>query len=151
FDPRLPVPEDQVPAGVERRSYPRGLIRTHPMLQTHSVVAAAVNHAPVDVFHFLVHMDAARCRGRPVVVTVHDLIPFVLWNLYERGRPFAHRIARALERRALEGATLLLANSETTRRDLLSTIRVPAERVRVAYHALDEHFHPASAEEAGRV
>jgi len=148
FDPRLPVPEEQVPAGVSRRFYPRGPLRVHHTLQTHTLVAAAVERAPVDVFHFLVHMDAARCRARPVVITLHDLIPFILWNLYERGRPIAHRVARALERRAIEGAALLLANSETTRRDVLRLMRVPAERVRVAHHALDPQFRPVPAEEA---
>jgi glycosyltransferase involved in cell wall biosynthesis len=151
FDPRLPVAEVGLPPGVERRLYPAGPFRLHHALQTYALVGAAADRASVEVFHFMVHMDAARCRVRPVVVTVHDLIPLVLGDLYARGRPLAHRLGRALERRAIEHATVVVAVSETTRADVLRLMRVPPERVRVAYPGVHPRFRPPAAEDVARV
>jgi glycosyltransferase involved in cell wall biosynthesis len=55
---------------------------------------------------------------------------------------------RAQERRAVRIASLLIANSERTRQDLVERLGVPAERVRVVYLASHpDRFRPPSLEE----
>jgi glycosyltransferase involved in cell wall biosynthesis len=101
----------------------------------------------VDVFHFLAHLDAPTRLPGHVVVTVHDLIPLLLRERYERGRPLRYRVQRALERRVLARARLLLADSERTRLDLERLLGIDATRVRVAPLGVSARFRPAAAAE----
>ena len=68
------------------------------------------------------------------------------------GRALKHYLALAQERRVLTGASLLIANSERTRRDLVDLVGAPPERIRVVYLGIDaEEFQPlADAERARR-
>lgn len=55
-----------------------------------------------------------------------------------------HEINVRLERSALRGASLAVANSELTRRHLIDLVGVPADRVETIYLGTDpERFHPA--------
>ncbi|WP_054491865.1 glycosyltransferase family 4 protein, partial [Ardenticatena maritima] len=70
----------------------------------------------------------------PVVATVHDLIPLLL-PAY-RGN-WLVRLYTALVAHAARRTPRLLADSEATRRDILTHLRVPAERVQTVYLATD--------------
>jgi glycosyltransferase involved in cell wall biosynthesis len=72
------------------------------------------------------------------------------------GRPWGRRVVdrlkhrrhRAQERRALQNAPLVIANSERTRQDLIERLGVPEERARVVYLAADAgRFRPPTARE----
>jgi glycosyltransferase involved in cell wall biosynthesis len=153
LDPRLPVAEARVPAGVTRAWYPRAPLRlpAHALFSTEWLVAPAVASARVDVFHFLTHLDAPTRLPRHAVATVHDLIPLLLRGLYERERPLRYRVQRALERRVLARARLLLADSERTRRDLERLLGIDATRVRVAPLGVSARFRPPPAAEIAAV
>ncbi len=81
----------------------------------------------------------------PVVVTVHDLS----WIRY----PDTHPIDRVrwLERglpAALERARAIVVDSDFVRTEVISTFRVPAERVRTVYLGVSGEFRPRSPADA---
>jgi glycosyltransferase involved in cell wall biosynthesis len=91
--------------------------------------------------HFPAHMDAPSWSGKPVLITVLDLIPLILRSLYEADRPGPRfRFARWLENRAIRNATLVLAISECTARDVHRILGVPLERIVVTPLGVDDRF-----------
>ncbi len=76
----------------------------------------------------------------PTVVTVHDLIPLLL-PAY-RGGPLV-RLYTSLAAASAANASLILADSEASRRDILTHLRLPADRVRTVYLAPAPHYRPA--------
>jgi len=84
----------------------------------------------LDVFHapFYIVPLLANC---PVVVTVHDLIPF-LFPIYG----FAHReLVKAGYRMATHKAARVIAVSQTTVSDLRNILAVPEDRISMVYPA----------------
>lgn len=92
----------------------------------------------IDVFHSPVNVLPERlpCAS---VVTVHDLA-FVHYPQYFR--PARRIYQRTFTARSVRAATLIVAVSESTRRDLVSSFQAPAERVRVVHPAIDTDFQP---------
>jgi len=88
---------------------------------------------------------AAFARKRPLIVTVHDLI-----TIAGRRDPeltdylrFYDRIFDRLMARGLKRASLLVADSEYTRWDIIRHLGYPAERVKVVYLGVDhQNFRP---------
>ena len=75
----------------------------------------------------------------PTITTIHDLIP--LLQPEYRGGP-AVRLYTALVSRAARKAALVLTDSEASRRDIITHLRLPAERVRAIYLAAGEQYSP---------
>jgi glycosyltransferase involved in cell wall biosynthesis len=72
----------------------------------------------------------------PVVVTAHDMIPWVVPGY--GGSPAVKlylRLAAAFARRA----RLVLADSEASRRDAIKLLRLPSSRVRTVYLGMEPH------------
>jgi glycosyltransferase involved in cell wall biosynthesis len=106
-------------------------------------VPRACQSAGADVVHYP-YFAAPLRSGRPVVVTVHDLIPLLMPPY--RGGPLAQaytRLATATARRA----TAIIADSECSRRDIVRLLNVPEDRVTVIYLAADERFKPMAEAE----
>ncbi len=93
----------------------------------------------LDLFHspdFVLPPTSGRI---PTLLTVHDLsflhypqtFPPVLVDYLNRVVPWS-----------VERATHILADSRSTRQDLLAKWRVPAEKVTVLYSGVSEHFRP---------
>ena len=74
----------------------------------------------------------------PIVVTIHDLIPLLLKEY--RGGPLV-RLYTGLVTAAARGATLILTDSDASRRDIIQHIGVPESRVRTIYLAADPKFN----------
>ncbi len=90
----------------------------------------------IDVFYspdFLLPPTWARRK----VVTVHDLSYVRLPGCFPA--PLKRYLDRAVPR-SLERADLVLADAESTKRDLLDIYRVPPERVEVLYSGVDARF-----------
>ena len=77
----------------------------------------------------------------PTVVTIHDLIPLLL-KPYRGG--LLVRLYTAFVRATSARATLLLTDSEASRRDIIAHVRVPPARVRTVYLAVDEAYSDLS-------
>jgi glycosyltransferase involved in cell wall biosynthesis len=78
--------------------------------------------------------------GKKLVVTVHDLSPFILpefYNLRWRLGHFMQNIAKTYKR-----ADLLLAVSEHTKQDLIKVVGIPENKIKVIHPGVDHRiFH----------
>ncbi len=84
---------------------------------------------------------AAPIRSRvPFVVTIHDVIPFVLPE-YRASRPM--RVHLAAMKRTTRRATLVLTPSIAAAEDIHAVLGVPHHRIRVTPEATDERFRPS--------
>lgn len=77
----------------------------------------------------------------PTVVTVHDLIPLLLKPY--RGGPLV-QLYTAFVRATSPRATLLLTDSEASRRDIIEHLDVSPDRVQTVYLAVDEMYSDLS-------
>ncbi|MGD8966553.1 MAG: glycosyltransferase family 1 protein [Anaerolineae bacterium] len=80
----------------------------------------------------------------PVVVTIHDLIPLLLRQY--RGGPL-QRLYTALVGASARGATMVLTDSQASRRDILAHLGLQAERVRAIPLAADDRYSPGPTPE----
>ena len=93
----------------------------------------------VDVFHVPHFAPPLITRSIPVVATIHDVIPLRL--------PLYHSSAKAkvyssVVSRAAQHATLVITISQHARQDIIETLNIPAERIRVIYQAVSEDLKP---------
>jgi glycosyltransferase involved in cell wall biosynthesis len=136
---REPPPE----AGSGAGSAPRRIRVVHPTLQPIAdtvLVARALRDVRADVYHAIEFGQPLRAR-LPVVVTVHDLIPFVM----PRDYPWVRR-ARLLGLRLLARADAVIAVSEATRRDVLRLTRTSPTRITVIPEGISPVFRAATPE-----
>jgi glycosyltransferase involved in cell wall biosynthesis len=91
--------------------------------------------------HFPAHMDAPAWSRKPYILTVLDLIPLVLKDLYKANRsgPRFH-FARWLEITSIRHASLLLAISEHTANDIVQVLGIPRDRIVVTPLGVDASF-----------
>jgi glycosyltransferase involved in cell wall biosynthesis len=90
---------------------------------------------------------------RPVVVTVHDILPYLL-----RDDPalsvYRHRVDRLMDDLAMRGlrrADRLIADSHYTKHTVVETLGVPPERIDVVHLGVDtERFRPQPVPESFR-
>lgn len=99
---------------------------------------AAARKAGADVFH-VPYFAPPLLPYTPTVVTIHDMIPLRL-PLYCAGVGLEAYIR--LVARATRHASLIIAISQHTKQDLIDTLQVPPERIRVIYEAAGEEYHP---------
>jgi alpha-1,3-rhamnosyl/mannosyltransferase len=130
-------------AGARIRPARRRIRIVHPTLQPIAdtvFVARALRGARADLYHAIEFGQPLRTR-MPVVVTVHDLIPFIM----PRDYPWVRR-ARILGLRLLSRADAVIAVSEATRRDVLRLTSTRPERIRVIPEGIAPAFHAAAPE-----
>jgi glycosyltransferase involved in cell wall biosynthesis len=89
-----------------------------------------------DAFH-IPHYNAPWFLPKNSVVTIHDLTPFNLPDLFDRLRLSVARIAL---KNVLSRAGRIIAVSESTKRDIGNYYPEIMEKVRVIYHGLSEDF-----------
>ena len=84
---------------------------------------------------------------RPVVVTVHDILPFLLRD-DRRLSPYRHRFERAIDGLAMRGlrrADRLIAVSHYTKQTIVETFGISPQRIDVVHNGVDlERFRPRS-------
>jgi len=83
----------------------------------------------------------AAIRGLPLVVTVYDLIPFILRDLYLQNPNERRWFRTRLE--LVQRADRVIAISDSTAKDVIEHAGVPAHRVVVTGAAPPKHFKPA--------
>jgi glycosyltransferase involved in cell wall biosynthesis len=90
---------------------------------------------------------------RPVVVTVHDILPYLLrkdrsLSIY---RTSAQRMMDAIAMRGLKRADRLIADSHYTKSTLVDALDIPEERINVVHLGVDNQcFRPAAVPAAFR-
>ena len=119
---------------------PPRLRTVHPTLQPVAdplLVAAALRRVRPALYHAIEWGQPLAAR-MPVVVTVHDLIPFVFPTDY----PWVRR-ARIPALRLLRHADCVITPSRATRRDVMRFARVPPQRISVIAEGVSPGFAPA--------
>ncbi len=102
-----------------------------------------------QAFHFPAHMDAPSWCPVPYILTVLDLIPLVMADLYKADRPsWRFHLARWLEIRAIKNASLILAISECTARDVQRLLGIEPERIVITPLGVDQKFFEARRHES---
>ncbi|HEU5345568.1 MAG TPA: glycosyltransferase family 1 protein [Ktedonobacterales bacterium] len=99
---------------------------------------ARLREAHADVFHAPVNV-LPEWMPCPAVVTIHDLA-FVRYPEYFR--PARRLYQRTFTERSARAATLIGADSESTRQDIISTFGIAPERVRTIYPTISPEFQP---------
>lgn len=117
-----------------------------PRLWTHLRLSTELAIHPIDVLFIPAHV-VPPVHPRATVVTIHDL-----GYLHE---PDAHtdwsrRYLDWSTRWSVRAARHVIAISDTTKEDLIERYRVPAERISVVYHGIDERFQPKGNAETVR-
>lgn len=107
----------------------------------HVLVARALRASRPTLFHATEWAEPL-FGATPVVVTVHDLIPFLVGRAY-RWMAWERRLALAL----LPRADAVITPSQATADDVVRIARVPEERIVVVPHGVDGGFRPATTEE----
>ena len=100
-------------------------------------IPLALQREGVTLFHapHYVLPPLVRCRS---IVTIHDCI-HLMFPEYLPNR-FAHAYAKASITLAARRAKRILTVSESSKRDILRFVDVPADRIDVIYNAYDESF-----------
>ena len=102
---------------------------------------------PLDVLHFWDWMYPPQRAGVRATM-IHDLVPlrFPEWTTAR-----TRRMHRAKYRHAARTCDVILVNSRFTGEEVVELLRVPAERVRVAYPGVEPRFRPdGEASDLGR-
>ena len=108
------------------------------LLFEQSIIPRAARALRADLIHVPYWAPPLRASV-PIVVTIHDIIPLILKEY--RGGLFV-RLYTGLVTAAARGATLILTDSEASRRDIVQHLGVPESRVRTIYLAADPKFTP---------
>jgi len=106
---------------------------------TYGVSRRAARENP-DLIH-IPHFAAPVRAGRPLVVTVHDVIPLVL---PEYGASPWMRAHLALMRRTIRQARLILTPSQAAADDISRVLGIVPERIRVTPEAAGPDYRPAT-------
>ncbi|MBI3287867.1 MAG: glycosyltransferase family 4 protein, partial [Chloroflexi bacterium] len=93
----------------------------------------------VDLFHSPDYVLPPLRRGVNKLLTIHDL-SFLRYP--EGAEPTLRWYLEGAVPRSVARADLLLADSESTRRDLIDLFHVDPQRVEVIYPGVDERFRP---------
>ena len=117
----------------------------HPTLQPSLdlvLIERALRRDQPDVYHAVEWGQPLRALT-PVVVTVHDLIPFI----FPRQYPWVRR-ARVLALRRLARMDRIIAVSESTARDVQRLADVPRRQITIIPEAISDAFRPAGLGES---
>ncbi|MDZ4786422.1 MAG: glycosyltransferase family 1 protein [bacterium] len=94
-----------------------------------------------DLLHFPAHMDPPAWGLSNYIVTVLDLVPLVLEDLYKAINPnWRFQLARYLEIKAIKNASLILAISENTANDVERLLGISREKIIVTHLGIDKKF-----------
>ncbi|MFC0351179.1 glycosyltransferase family 4 protein [Undibacterium danionis] len=146
FKGRMRKRLEQFPHKLRRRIgqvplFARAYGKIMPLLASNNLdgVKNAVFHGP-NYFVPKTHL--------PSVVTIHDLSIYRYPQWHPKAR--IERMQMAIPE-AIERASLILAISESTRKDIIDQFQIPAERVQVTLLGVDQSYHPRTSTELAPV
>jgi len=92
----------------------------------------------LDILH-CPYFAAPLIRICPTVVTIHDVIPLVLpeYRARETSKMYTTLMSQTARR-----ADAIIAVSESSRRDIVATLGIPAERIHVIGNAVHPSYYP---------
>ncbi len=110
------------------------------------VLPRLARRARLDVLHCPTFRAPLAPPASPLVVTVHDL---AVLRHPETFNQWTRRYSRLCVPRVARAATLVIAVSEHTKRELVELLGTPEEKIRVVPNGVAEVFSPQGPAEAG--
>jgi glycosyltransferase involved in cell wall biosynthesis len=105
-----------------------------------------------DLLHFLAQTDAPSWCTQPYALTVHDVIPLALPDLYKANKPtWRYNLARFLEQKAIRNAHHIFTVSKHSARDIERYLQIPAEKISVTYNGISSIFFSAPIKSAENI
>jgi glycosyltransferase involved in cell wall biosynthesis len=139
--PGLPVSPAARPASWQVHPVACGAADLHKLYFEQVLFPLACRRLRADIAHIPYWAPPLFFDAAPVIVTIHDLIPRLL-PAY-RGHTLAQAYT-ALVSAATPRASLVLADSEASRLDILRLMGLPEKKVRRIYLAADQRYRPDS-------
>jgi glycosyltransferase involved in cell wall biosynthesis len=100
----------------------------------------------VSVFHGPAFMVPLIKRNMGTVVTIHDIVSFIMPDTIPMKYAFYMRnLIKLVSRKA----DRIISVSESTKNDLVKWLDVPEEKITVVHQAVSEAFHPATNGDGG--
>lgn len=140
--------EGDFPANVEIAVVHERLLGTAGMKKTHweqVKLPRFFKKAGVDVVHYPYPSNPWKGFSKPVVVTVHDTIP---WTIAAYRRSFLTRLYQDRARNAVKRTDMVVTVSETSKKDIVKVCSVEADDVMVIHNAPPPHFFEYVSEES---
>lgn len=91
-----------------------------------------------DIFHGLTGELPKGKWNIPTLVTIHDMIYVRYPNLF---KAIDRKIYLSKNKYAVENTTIILANSEQTKKDIVTFLKVEETKIKVVYLTTDEQFN----------
>ncbi len=108
---------------------------------THLYLPFTLDGVRADVLHFFAHVDAPVVHAHPnTVVTVLDLIPLALPELYRPERNVFYKMYQRLLRRVVRRAKAVMTISEHSKKDILACFGIADEKVHTVPLGVDSVF-----------
>jgi glycosyltransferase involved in cell wall biosynthesis len=85
---------------------------------------------------------------RPIVLTIHDIIPVIFPNFFSLRQRFFYRLSLWM---ALRAAATVICVSEATRADLISYCGIDPSRLIVIHEGIEKTFRPCASKEIEEV
>jgi glycosyltransferase involved in cell wall biosynthesis len=99
-------------------------------------VAQQGRHVRADLLHSPYLTAPLRTAGLPVVATAHDMIPWVVSGY--KGSPVV-RLYLAISAMAVKRSTLIIADSDASRRDVIKVLKVSPRHVFTVHLGVEPH------------
>mgnify|MGYP001558649206 FL=1 len=113
-------------------------------LGTNKKVALVESENKADVVHYpffdLFFLTLPSKKKKPVVVTVHDVIPLLYPKEYKPG--IRGKAKFLIQKNRLKKVDAIITDSETSRKDIVRLLDIPKEKVFVTYLAPADRFRP---------
>jgi glycosyltransferase involved in cell wall biosynthesis len=98
----------------------------------------------LDVIHNPSQVPTFLKFKQKYIITIHDLTPFITPKESKFGRPLIYKLFFP---RTLKTADKIIADSNSTKQDLIRYFNIPEEKIKVILLAADEKFKPLNKEE----
>jgi glycosyltransferase involved in cell wall biosynthesis len=98
----------------------------------------------LDVIHNPSQVPTFLKFKQKYIITIHDLTPFITPKESKFGRPLIYKLFFP---RTLKTADKIIADSNSTKQDLIRYFNIPEEKIKVILLAADEKFKPLNNEE----
>lgn len=126
-------------------SYIDGLIEHVPKIDRNNkyiIIDGEVRLTEIDVFHYPYFepffLSLPVRVNKPSVVTVHDLIPLVFPDKFPAG--IKGKLRWRVQKLALANKTLIVTDSQASRKDIIKIAGIKEAKIRVVYLAASETF-----------
>ncbi|MBC8553595.1 MAG: glycosyltransferase, partial [Candidatus Brocadiales bacterium] len=102
----------------------------------------------LDLFHYTDHALSLFQRTRPTIITVHDIAYVRFPNLLNKSRQI---YKKNILRVSIERADIIVADSFSTKRDIIKYYGVKEEKIKVVHLGVESRFRPISNVEEYRL